>query len=422
VFARSLQRRRRAIAGGDSGLTLMEVVVAMAVFAIISLASTAIVWNGLHTSHASSNRVYAASLAATEMDVLRAEDPTNMTLAATTKTVNSPRGTFYITDTAEWRSIGATSGSCDSGNGANQAYLELHIEVWGTPLPKADAVKLDTLLAPQQNAFSPTDGNIAVKISAADGTPAAGVTVTITNVSGDPTAQAPQTTGADGCAFFPGLNAGSVWTVGVSQSGYATPQNTASISQQVTVNQAATTPLILAYDQAASLNVQLPNGLVTPPNMPITYVSTFVSKSVVPPAFPYSLAPLFPVPSGYQIWLGNCNDSDPLFPGRTGGTVGSRIAYSAAPGGTANAKLSGVELDFTDVTPGTLTISHAAETSSAYCSSPVSYTLSGVKSSTEILMPYGTWTITDASGTSRTVTFDPSDTLVHLSMSTGAIT
>lgn len=403
-------------------MTLIEVIVAMAVFAILALASTAIVWNGLHTGHESSNRVYAASLAAAEMDTLRAQDPTNIPLAAVSRTVNTPRGTFTITDTAEWLSVGATTGSCDSGNGARQAYLALHIEVWGTPLPKTSAVKLDTLLAPTQNSFDPTDGNISVKITKADGSAQPGVTVSITNVSGDTSTHAPQVTGNDGCAFFPGLNASSVWTVTVSQSGYTTTTNKASYSQQVTVSQAATSPLVFAYDQAATLSVQLPGGMVTPTGMPITYASTYITNQVATPgAFPYSLTPLFPVPSGYQVWLGSCNDADPIAPGRLGGTVGNRIAYQATAGGSSAAVLNGVEIDFADVAAGQMTVSHPAEANSSYCSSGVSYTVN-VNNNTKLLLPYGAWTLTDKAGNTVSMVLDPSDTQKTVSMSTGVIT
>jgi prepilin-type N-terminal cleavage/methylation domain-containing protein len=421
MYARMLDQRRRHSGRGESGLTLIEIVVAMAVFAILALASSALIFNGLHISHESSNRVYAASLAATEMDVLRAQDPTKMTLGLTTKTINTPRGQFTIADTAEWLSLGASTGSCDNGNGGSRAYLRLHIEVWGLPLPRTSSVKLDTLLAPQQNSFDPTDGNIAVKISQADGTPAQGVQVTITNVSGDTNTFSPQSTGVDGCAYFPGLNASSVWNVTVSQSGYATPTDTTTISQQATIPQAGTYSLNLAYDQAATLNVQLPGGVVTPANMPISIVSTYISRVQAVAAFPYLLTPLFPVPSGYQIWLGACNDSDPLYPGRSGGTVGSRTAYTTSPGSNGTARLAGVEVDFTDVTAGTLTITHAAETGGSYCSAVQTYTMS-VTGSTKVFLPYGTWTLKDASGTSRTIVLDPSDSQINLSMSTGAIT
>jgi prepilin-type N-terminal cleavage/methylation domain-containing protein len=421
MYSRMLEQRRRLAGRGESGMTLIEIVVAMSVFAVFALASSALIYNGLHISHKSSNRVYAASLAATEMDVLRSQDPTNMTLGLTQHVVSTPRGTFTIADTAEWLSLGASTGSCDNGNGASRAYLRLHIEVWGDPLPKASSVKLDTLLSPQQNSFDPTDGNIAVKISKADGTPAVGIPVSITVVSGDTNSFAPQSTGVDGCAYFPGLNASSVWNVTVSQTGYATPTDTTSISQQATIPQAGTYSLNLAYDQAATLSVQLPGGETTPANMPISIVSTYITRVQPVASFPYSLTPLFPVASGYQIWLGACNDADPLFPGRTGGTVGSRTAYSTTPGGSGQATLSGVEVRFTDVTAGTMTITHAAETGGSYCSAVQTFT-QAVTGSTKLFLPYGTWTLKDASNQSRTIVLDPSDSQINLSMATGAIT
>ena len=68
-----------------------------------------------------------------------------------------------------------------------------------------------------------------------------------------------------------------------------------------------------------------------------------------------------------------------------------------------------------------MTVSHAAEANSSYCSSGVSYSVS-VNQQTKLFLPYGTWTLTDKAGKQITLVLDPSDNQKTVSMSTGAVT
>lgn len=68
-----------------------------------------------------------------------------------------------------------------------------------------------------------------------------------------------------------------------------------------------------------------------------------------------------------------------------------------------------------------MTVSHAAEANSSYCSSPVSYTVAASQQ-TKLFLPYGTWTLTDHGGNQVTLVLDPSDNQKTVSMSTGAVT
>jgi prepilin-type N-terminal cleavage/methylation domain-containing protein len=422
-IARTLDTRRRGTARRDFGLTMIEIVVAMSVFALLSLASTSIILRGLHFEQQGASRTYAASLAASEMDALRAKDPAS--IVEGTSTHQDPTNKYTVQDTAAWVSLGTAGFTCANGSGYSNIYMRLDISVWSTsggPLPKSNAVQLTTLLAPTQNSSSNASGNIAVQISKADGSPAAGIPVTITDLSGH--SLTPVSTGTDGCAYFPGLLVGSVWVVSANQSGYVTTTPNATTFQQgVTIGAGATSYVSFSYDQAETLAVQLPPGVTTPDGMPFSLYSPILSSTrYLSPLSAYAALQVFPDPAGYQIWFGACQDADPTYSLRPGGTSAARVTYPATPGGADAAVLQGVEVDFSSITAGTLTVSHAAIVGDLQCSSPVSYTLTGASLSTRLFLPYGTWTLTDASGTARTIVLDPSEPQINLNMATGAIT
>jgi prepilin-type N-terminal cleavage/methylation domain-containing protein len=78
----------------DAGFSLMEIVVAMAVFAVFALACATMAIDSLHTSGSNRDRVRAANLAAQEVELVRAEfrsGPSGVALnpTPTTKTVGS---------------------------------------------------------------------------------------------------------------------------------------------------------------------------------------------------------------------------------------------------------------------------------------------------------------------------------------------
>jgi type II secretion system protein I len=70
---------------GDDGFTLLEVVVSLALFAIIAVAATLGVINALKYSESNENRVVAAGLAAAQIEQARAaKDPKTLTAGSST--------------------------------------------------------------------------------------------------------------------------------------------------------------------------------------------------------------------------------------------------------------------------------------------------------------------------------------------------
>src|SRR3954454_17589585 len=226
-------RRRRSCAA-DDGFTIVEVTVAMVIFALIAASVIGLVIQSLATSTDSRRRVAATSLASREIDIVRGQfmspatnqGPTSITLGRVVNAnplaggvAGSPLvldGTAYtVTRTAQWQSQGATASACDGGASGQLAYLRVSVSVTWPKMRAVRPVISNTLLTPRVGTFDSDTGHVPVKLIDASGNPTAGQVVTLTGPSGSAT----QTTSSDGCAFFGFLTPGS-YTASVTSSGY----------------------------------------------------------------------------------------------------------------------------------------------------------------------------------------------------------
>ncbi len=112
----------RADAHGDSGFTLIEAVVSLTIFAIVSAAAVSASVNGIELTHLTTNRVTAANLAQQDLDMARAVQAGSVSATGYPRTVTKGSTTYTIN-----RSITYSSGtSCPTTAAAGvQYYLTL---------------------------------------------------------------------------------------------------------------------------------------------------------------------------------------------------------------------------------------------------------------------------------------------------------
>lgn len=115
-------RTVRREARGDSGFSLIEAIVALTIFAVISAAAVTASVNGIKITHLTTARVTAANLAQQDLDMARAVDPSAVTTSGYPRTVTQGNTTYTIA-----RSITYSSGaSCPTTPSAGvQYYLTL---------------------------------------------------------------------------------------------------------------------------------------------------------------------------------------------------------------------------------------------------------------------------------------------------------
>jgi len=329
-----------------AGMTLIEVLVAMLIFALVS---TGIIYTMLSTltiTRDSRARQVASNLAAQQIDLSRdAKDL--FLLVDNDHDVTLNGDTFHVHTSTQWVSDPDLEFSCGAGGGALR-YKRVNVTVtWDNMRSVTNPVRSDTVIDPKVRINDPTKGTILVSVLNAVGTGVAGVTVATSPSTG--TVIAP--TDAQGCTYILKANPGA-YTVTVSGTGYRDGNQNATASTSVSVTMGTSSSAGFLYDKAATFTTHLattftPGPGVTlrvPTDMKISFWNTYGIYSQTPTGGAGTATqtfPLHPYPSGYQVYAGACDRGEPGFwesvPDVGGTLQGVRgDAVSGPPGGTAS--------------------------------------------------------------------------------------
>jgi Tfp pilus assembly protein PilV len=412
---------------GEGGFTMVEVVMAIFIFALVITGVTVGMTSSLNLTRQNRNRSIAANLASQEMDTVRSTDFVDIPLGQVVSTQSVDGVAYTITREAGWVTANAASGPCQAPSGSSLAYLSVRVSVSWNGMKGVKAPVSDTVITPPVGTYDPNSGHVAVTVLNAAGEPQAGVPVTFTGGS----VNATQTTTSDGCAFFAYEPAGS-YTVTLSRLGYVSDQGVTTPSQAATVVAGSTVPLQFQYDSAATINATLqPSGgapLPASPGIPVSLGNTHILpsgvKSVAGSGTARTIGSLFPFADGYALWAGACSDADPegimpaggpYYPGASrdaavavtpGGSVASAVTLPAATVQT----LTLLGLPRPNVAVTATHVVPSGVTADPGCPGGATYALGTTDGSGRLIvgLPYGTWTIS-AAGTSTTaqVTLDP---------------
>jgi prepilin-type N-terminal cleavage/methylation domain-containing protein len=301
-------RRQLRATSTDAGFGLIELIVAMSILAVVMTGIAYGIISELTLTADSRGREVGANLASQAIDAARSvSDLSILNATASTQTVN---GVVYtVLRTVTDYSAGAAS-PCDGSQVQAIVYKRVSIRVtW--PNMVAQPVVASTLLAPSAASFSPTRGNIGVKVVDADSLPVYGALV---NISSGTSSYSTYTDG-QGCAFFDSLLPAS-YTVTASNTGYVAPNGSTSPSETSVVNSGATTRVAFSLDKAAGITVNMPAGTYLPPQtVPVALGNSSLLPAgsvVMPGSGPTRLVGnLYPFLSGYTVWAGSCSDADP---------------------------------------------------------------------------------------------------------------
>ena len=415
-------------AGRQDGYSVVELLVALTVFALVFAAVSMGIGRALEVNRGNRNRSAAAYLAARELEEVRAQSFSSVTLGRTTcvyttTSCNLPSPYTVVQDVA-WASPGSTTTSCDvpTSSGAALAYKRVTVTVTWPDMNGVAPVTSQTLLTPPGGTFDPNDGHILVQAFDRDALPLAGKTVSL---SGPATAS--QTTTSDGCAFFAYLDPGT-YTATITTSGYVDRQGNQPATQSVGVTASQITRVQFDYDEAATLSVGLvaPSGAVLPTgtygiamtvansNLTVGYKS--FQQAATGSGTTRTITPLFPYASGYQVWAGDCADADPA--AYAGGSRGSVLASNPAATTSGSATLQAVDVVVTRggsaVANATVQAVHATGSGCTSGETLTASTTTDGAGKLRLALPYGTWTIKATtsgsparSGTSAAVVLSP---------------
>ncbi len=382
---------------------MIELVVAVSVFAILAGGLALTIDGGLNLARNNRNRSVAANLASQEMDEVRQEPFISLPLGLVDRTESVGGVPYTVRRESEWVNNASTTGPCDASAGTPRV-LRVSVSVFWNDMRGTDPVKSSTILSPPVGSYDPNNGHIAVKVLGSTAEPLAGVPVAVTATAFTRNL----TTTSDGCAFFAFVPP-ATYTVQLGASGYVDRQGTASPSQVTGVTSGETSAIAFDYDQAATLTLTLssPGGGAFPSNLAVGVGNTGLTpsgrKTFAGSGAIRTIGNLFPYSDGYGAWAGTCADADPQ------GVDGNQLAYwpgatrenefVTAPGGTVSGTVAFPTVDLRygslSAPSGTRTITAVHDADNG-CVTGLTYTLASWNGPQNALvaLPYGTWTFT----------------------------
>jgi type II secretory pathway pseudopilin PulG len=434
-------RRRLRLDDSEAGLTLVEVVIAMFVFAIIAVGVAFSLVSTLHSAKDAKGRQVALNLAAQDIDAARAvtdifELGTGVT--TTTATIPGDSTVYTISREVQWVTSNGTDASCGSGGGDLQ-YKEVNVQVTWPGTNAAFPVRADTIVAPASTVNDPSLGTILVSVKNAAGAGVAGVTITTTPSTG--TIIPP--TDADGCSYLlkvPPAN----YTVKASLSGYIDINQVVApvfplAPSTLAVTAGSTLAASFAYDKQGTVTANYAtNNLPLVPKLPTNLVTTFTSTIggsdliTAVNADSSKVYSLYPASgSGYTVLAGGfvpattsssgCLSVDPsLWPNGTnaaGKVIASPVPTTVQfpPAGPVAVSMGVVSLNTggsnvyvvaTAAVPPTGSADPGCGTKAPVVSPAVSYSfgpLTPTSGALLIALPYGSWTVKTGSSLSGAI-------------------
>jgi prepilin-type N-terminal cleavage/methylation domain-containing protein len=392
--------------GGEDGLTIIELMVALMIFAIIMVCAGAGTHAAFEMVRNNRHRTTGAYLVASAIEQARASS-FNDIVPGRIITTTKPRDVEYtVTRDVSWASPSASS-PCDPPQTSDTAtaYLRVSVQVTWPDMRGVRPPMSETLITPPVRDFGTTVGNVWVKVLDAAGQPVAGQNVQL-KIGSETTTQA---TTDFGCAFFARLTPGT-YTASMNTLGWADPSGAQLSTRTLAVVAGQTQMVRFDYDRAANLALSLdaPLGGRLPSQMPIALVNSAITGGERAAAVTGATGtiPVYPYQDGYQVWAGTCDDADPAVHGAQ-----RAPALTPGPGLTA---AGAVSLGTAQVTVRTATGTavsgaqlRAVHVGSTGCASGSGETLSGyavtdASGGALLALPFGTWTISATNRTTKT--------------------
>jgi Tfp pilus assembly protein PilV len=325
----------RGIAGAQAqeGFGLIEVMVSALLMTLLA--------TGLYTgfdgaSTASANnrsRTIASALAQQDQERLRAFQTTDLGNLHTSQTIAVAGVAYTVASNADWVSDSSGTSSCTNASGTAN-YLQITSTVTWAAMGGIAPVTEESLLAPPNNSYGSTLGNLAVQLTDHAGNPVTGAQVTL----GAP-ANVTEGMNSLGCAVFAYTAVGS-YPVSASQTGYVDPSGATTASQTATVAAASTSIVSLSYDLAASIAVSFDTKVGAAAAQPAQALAVTASNSSLAapgtrifdpvgstPQSTITATGLYPFTGAYGFYAGICKSDDP--------TTYSANYYSTNPGAVA---------------------------------------------------------------------------------------
>ncbi len=310
-------RTLRALRDGEEGLGLVEVMVSAMLLVLVAVGVLAGVDGPGSTSGQNKSRSIAAALAQQDQNRLRAFKVSDISNYNATRTVAVGGIAYTVKSKAAWISDSTGTESC-SNNSSQTNYLKISSTATWPNIGSGAPVTVASLMSPPPGGVGANTGNLSVQLLDQAGSPVTGVPVTLTPGG------ASVATNSVGCAFFGYLAVGT-YSASFAQPGWVDPSGASNVTlPDGSVTAGATNTLTGSYAQAAQSAVSFDSKLGANA-APVQADSVSLANPGVPPPGWRTFSPqgggvvstinatnLFPFPSGYGVYAGNCQANNPV--------------------------------------------------------------------------------------------------------------
>lgn len=319
---RRLARNAAGSNGNDAGISLIEVLVAMMIFAIIAVGVGYGIVTSLYLSNDARSREVATNLAAEEIDLARSAGDVFSVLDRDSTVVQNGT-TFTVRRATAWETSSGVDGTCGSGGGQLR-YRHVNVTVtWNSMRASTPVVRADSALAPGSRINDPTLGTVLVSVLTAAGSGADGVAISAVPNAVPNGAQtlafAPPVTDAQGCSYLLKVKPGT-YDVSVARPNFVDKNQATTSTMTVGVVAGAAASVAFAYDLAGTVTANYATNVTTgttllPSNLHTTWRSTYAAYT--PAHIGVATTQNFqlhPFASGYQVFAGSYVAPTPTIP------------------------------------------------------------------------------------------------------------
>jgi hypothetical protein len=297
---------------------LIEVVVSALILAAVTGGVIRVIGSTGRAGAEERHRSQAFSIAQEDQARLRSTRIPELATAITPRTVPLNGTSYKVVSSATF--VSDKTGSTSCGSEARADYVKLGSEVtWGGMRAGAVAPKIESIVSPVSGSLDPTSGNLSVTVNNASipAVPISGV-----SLKGIGPGSFSSSTDSNGCALFGGQPAGNYTLTPTLSSEYVDANGQAPSSKTVSITGGTTTPVVLEYDKASTVEVgfQVRSATGTMVNSTADAVTatatgltltggtkTFGTPGTVP-ATPNKViaTPLYPFSYSYNFYAGSC--------------------------------------------------------------------------------------------------------------------
>jgi type II secretory pathway pseudopilin PulG len=198
----SIRPLRARLSSDDSGMGIVEIIVAMMIFSIVVIGMSYSMISMTRLTADASARQTATNLAAAEIDRVAAlPDAFDVHDAVTPTQVIIDGITYSVATNTSWVGANGSTGDCGIGGGQLQ-YKRVRVLVTWEGMYLQNPVRADSALAPSTRINDPTAGTVLIHVFNEHGDGLQGVSVALAKTSGGIGVTDPlDATDVDGCTF-----------------------------------------------------------------------------------------------------------------------------------------------------------------------------------------------------------------------------